>query len=363
MKPSQGSSDTRTPRRLLPIRARPEGHTGRRPVWPVAVVLAVLLLALAGTGLLATRTPSSALPQAPARAYQVGFLSGGMPQSWHDDFEAEVAAFGSAGGQNVFVERRYSMGNPDRLPALAAELVDLGVDVIVANDTPSIVAAKNATGAIPIVMATAGDPVGQGFIASLARPGGNITGLTSIAPDMALKRLEVLKELIPSLTSVAVVWDPRNPARQQEWDYTLTAAAALPVRVVPMHVRGREDLEPVFAGAADMGAGAVMVFADQVISTNRDTFLGLAASHRMPVMFEGSQWVERGGLISYGPNIRHRLLRSAAYVDKILRGANPAELPVEAPTVFEVAVNLKTAESLGLIIPKSVLDLASQFVE
>lgn len=327
-----------------------------------AIYLAWVLLLLP----LAPATASCVAPRqgdAEPRLHRVGFLGGGMPQPWHDEFEDELVSLGYAPGRDLVVERRYALGKAETLPALAAELIDLGSEIIVAADSPSVIAVKEKTRSMPIVMATAADPVGQGFIASLARPGGNITGIASMSPELSMKRLEVLKEAVPGLSDVAVFWDPSNSVRQLEWEYTESAARQLSVRVHPVYIGAPEDLEPAFARAVDVGAGAIMVFADQIISTNYREFLSLAAAYRMPTVFEGSQWVQRGGMVSYGPSIGYRFRRSAAYVDRILKGADPATLPVEQPTQFELGINVKTAADLGFRIPRTVLERADLVIE
>jgi putative ABC transport system substrate-binding protein len=263
----------------------------------------------------------------------------------------------------MVIERRYAEGRSDRLPELAAELVALGPKVIVAADTPSIAAAQQATRAIPIVMATAGDPISQRFVEALDRPGGNITGIATISTELAMKRLELLKEVVPSLTDVAVMWDPSNPVRQRDWDSTVEAARVLGLRVHAAPVEGPEDFEAAFVLARHAGAGGAVVFADQVFSANRSRFFDIAESYPLPLVFEGSQWVDRGGLLAYGPSISDRFRRSAVFVDKILKGADPAVLPVEQPTRFELAVNMRVARALGLTMPESIITMAERVVD
>jgi len=265
-------------------------------------------------------------------------------------------------GEALLIEYRYADGDDDRLGALARELVVAPVEIIVATDGQAIQAAKDATSTIPIVMISSGDPVGVGFVQSLERPGGNITGLTSLSTELAPKRLQYLRDIYPALTRVGVLANPENSVRKLEWERTRQAAESLGLRAQPLFVSETSEIEPAVRNAVADGVDGLMVFGDTVLVNARDKIFALTAEYRIPVMYEGSRRVLDGGLISYSPALEERYRRSAIYVDKILRGASPADLPVEEPRAFELTVNLSTAESLGLTIPDSITSSADRVV-
>lgn len=260
-------------------------------------------------------------------------------------------------GENIAFERRFAAGRDDRLPELAADLTRRKVDVILAVGLPAIRAAKQATRTIPIVMLVEGDPVKAGLVASVARPGGNLTGVTVLAPELSAKRLELLKEIVPGLRRAAVLWNPADPDKAEEWKETEAAARALKVELHPLPVRARADLDAAFESAVKAGTEGVVVLADALIVSQAGTIAALARAKRLPAVFPSSYFVEpgQGGLAAYGPNRVELSRRGAAYIDRILKGAKPADLPVEQPTRLELAINLATAKALGLRLPPSVM--------
>jgi len=267
-------------------------------------------------------------------------------------------------GKNIVIEYRYAEGKLDRLPALVAELVLLKVDVIVANGPPSTRAAKEATVTIPIVMAQDSDPVGSGFVASLARPGGNITGLATLAPELSGKRLELLKEIIPKLSRVAVLGTSTLPGNAQRLKEVELAAGALKVQLQYLDVLDLKDIEIAFRAASKGRADAVlMMAAGGVVSAHRTEIVELAVKSRLPVIYTNSLFVDAGGLMTYSASITDLDRRAATYVDKILKGAKPADLPVEQPKKFEFIVNLKAAKEIGLTIPPNVLARADKVIK
>jgi putative ABC transport system substrate-binding protein len=269
---------------------------------------------------------------------------------------------GYAEGRDVRFEIRSANEDFERLPDLAADLVRRGVDLIVAVSSPAIRAAENATSTIPIVMVSGTDPVAGLFVASLARPGSNVTGVTTYFPELAGKRLELLRECLPGLRRVAVLANLRNPSSAAEAKETETAGRAMALEIHVADARLPEQYPDAFASITRGGARAVFVTTDPILSSNRDRILQLAASHRLPAMYHWPEIVEAGGLLSYGPSLADVNARVAAYVDKILKGAKPADLPVERPTRFELAVNLKTAAALGITIPTAVVSRAGRVI-
>jgi ABC-type uncharacterized transport system substrate-binding protein len=266
-------------------------------------------------------------------------------------------------GKNVAIMWRFAEGHEDRLAPLAAELVRLNVDIIVTDGAAVTRVAKSATQTIPIVMKNDGDPVASGHVASLARPGGNITGLTSLVTGLSAKRLEVLSEAIPGVGRVALIWNPVNPQSVTVFKETQAAAQTLVVQLQSHEVREPRDFEAAFQAAAKARARAVTIVSDSVMFAHRAQILELAVKQKLPTMHPQRQWVEDGGFISYGPNFSDLSRRAATYVDKILKGAKPADLPVEQPTKFELVINLKTAKALGLTIPQALLLRADQVIE
>jgi putative ABC transport system substrate-binding protein len=267
-------------------------------------------------------------------------------------------------GQNIIIEYRFSEDRNDRLPALAAELVAMKVRLIVASGTPASFAAKEATSTIPIVMGgIAADPVATGLIASLARPGGNITGMTMMSPQLAGKRLELLKRVVPRLARVAVFWNPPNPAYGPILKELEAAAPALGLTLHRLEVRVPADFEGAFEAAVRQRAGALVAPGDPLVTNRPRMVADIALKHRMPTVMDNKEFVEAGGLLSLGLDLVDSYRRAATHVDKILKGANPAELPMEQPSTFDLAVNLKTAQVLGLTIPPAVLLQATHVIE
>jgi putative ABC transport system substrate-binding protein len=280
------------------------------------------------------------------------------------DLSRRLYELGWVEGKNLLVEPRFAEGSPDRLPGLAADLVRANVDVIVAISPPAIRAAKDATRVIPVVMAFSGiDPIKAGFVASLARPGGNVTGLSILATDVTVKRLQVLKEALPRATRVTVLVNPRNPSTAEQLGALRAAAPALGLEVQPVQVERSGEYADVFAAIARTRADAIIVPSDPEFFRDRRGLVDLAAQRRTPASYEWREFVEIGGLMSYGSNLGDLAARVAVYVDKILCGAKPADLPIEQPTKFELVINLKTAKALGLTIPQSLLQRADEVIQ
>jgi putative ABC transport system substrate-binding protein len=317
-------------------------------------------------GVAALASPLAAEALQSAKSPRVGVLRPGNPPpgdfGQREAFEGGLRDLGWAPGMNIVIEYRYAEGKPERLPELAAELVRLPVAVIVASASTGVRAAQQATRTIPIVMSALPDPVGAGFIASLARPGGNTTGLTLDSEEMTGKQLELLKEVVPRLSSVAVLGNPISHAALPR--KTKAAGAALGLKVQDFLVRHARDLAPTFAAMRQARVGAILVLRDPgVIERNLAEVVALAAKQRLPALYFFHQFPDAGGLMSYGSNVNDIHRRSAAFVDKILKGAKPADLPIEQPTKFELVINLKTAKALGLTIPPSLLARADQVIE
>jgi putative tryptophan/tyrosine transport system substrate-binding protein len=285
------------------------------------------------------------------------------PDPFLDAFKQGLRELGYIQGQNIAIEERWAEGKPEQLPILAAELVRLRVDVIVTRQTPPTQAAKQATSSIPIVMALVTDPVAVGFVTSLAHPGGNITGLTNLAPDLDGKRLELLKEISPKITRVAFMWEPANLGLELRLKEVQVAAQGLGIMLQSLEVRNSKELESAFETAATERADALMV-PTPIINNHRKQFVELTAKKRLLLIYDTAEFVEQaGGLMSYGPNYSDLFRRAATYVDKILKGAKPADLPVEQPMKFELVINLKTAKQMGLTIPPSVLYRADKVIK
>ena len=266
-------------------------------------------------------------------------------------------------GKNTVIERRFADNRIERLPELAAELVRLNVDVIVGFGTLPPLAAKRATTTIPVVMAAAGDPVGSGLVTSLARPGGNVTGTSLMAPDLGGKRLELLKELAPRLTRVAVLWNVANPYAAIVFKETEIAGLTLGIQVQSLEVRGPDDFDGAFEAARRQSPDALITVEDPLTVNHRKLIADFAAGHRLPALYGLKEFIAAGGLMSYGANLSDVFQRAAGYVDKILKGAKPADLPVMQPTKFEFVINLKTAKVLGLAVPDRLLALADEVIE
>jgi ABC-type uncharacterized transport system substrate-binding protein len=307
--------------------------------------------------------PLAARAQQAAKLPTIGYLGGGgsiSQRAWVDALVQRLRELRWIEGRTLVIEYRWAEGRGERAAEIAAEFVRLKVDVIVTDGTPSIVAAKQATSVIPIVFAAAGDPVGSGLVASLARPGGNVTGLSVQAADLAGKRLEILREVIPGLRRLAIMGRIGSPTAQRR--EAQAAAHTLGLEVVPAEISRAEDIAPAF-DALKGRADALYVFGDPLMATNRIRINTLAQGARLPTIYSQREFVEAGGLMSYGPNFPDLHRRAAEYVDKILRGAKPADLPVEQPTKFDFVVNLTTAKALGLEIPPTLLARADEVIE
>jgi putative tryptophan/tyrosine transport system substrate-binding protein len=285
------------------------------------------------------------------------------PDPFFDAFKQGLRELGYVQGQNIAFDERWAEGKLERLPVLAAELVRVGVDVIVTRQTPPTLAAKHATRTIPIVMALVTDPVGNGFVASLAQPGGNITGLSSLAPEISGKRLELMKEIISKLSHVAVLGNSTIAGNEQSLRETELAAGTLKARVQYLEVRDPKDIETAFREAGKAHANAVIVLANPATTAHRTQVVEDALKSRLPAIYYTPEFVEDGGLMSYGVSITDLDRHAAIYVDKILKGAKPTDLPVEQPKKFEFVVNLKAAKQIGLIIPPNVLARADKVIK
>jgi len=298
---------------------------------------------------------------------RVGYLGNSSPSlevDLLDAFRQGLREFGYTEGQNIIIEYRWAEGNYDRFPDLLADLVRLKVDAIVTAGTPGALAAKRATKTIPVVMAVAGDAVGTGLVASLARPGGNVTGSTTIVQELEGKRLELLKEVVPRLSRVAFLSNPTNPLSPIILKQTQLAARALRLRLEPVvEVKGVSELERAFATISKLRSDALIMVADRFLLAERTRIVEFAEKHRLPTMYPYSEMVKDGGLMSYSLSYPDLFRRAAKYIDKILKGTKPADLPVEQPTKFELVINLKTAKAFGLTIPQSVLLRADQIIE
>jgi len=278
-------------------------------------------------------------------------------------FRKGLKEYGWVEGQNIIVEYSFAEGREDALPAIAAELARLRLDVIVAESTVAIQAAKTVTQTVPIVMATSADPVGTGLVANLNRPGGNITGLSLQTAELSGKRLQLLTEIVPGLARVAVLSNPLNPGEKSSVEQTKAAAQALGIETHVVEVQAPDKFESAFAAVTAAHAGALMVLPDPLLYGQHPRIVTFTAASHLPALFPEREVAEAGGLIAYGPSIPASFQRAAAYVDKILRGAKPADLPVEQPTTFELVVNLQTARAIGVTIPTSILLRADEVIE
>jgi putative ABC transport system substrate-binding protein len=312
--------------------------------------------------------PLAARTQQGDRARQVGFLQGltASDPEWQrrfDAFKARLQELGWKEGQNVRFESRFADTKPERLPALAAELVQANVDVIVTNAAQPIEAARNATNTIPIVMASVGDAVGAGYIASLARPGGNVTGLTLVSTDQSAKRLQLIKEIVPDLVRITVLWNANASGHRLQLEEMKQAVGGLGIVLQSLPIRNAGEIDSALHAAMQANAQAIVTMDDPLIQSQRARIVEFAMGQRLPVMGEFRPVPEAGGLASYGPNQIDMWRRAAVYVDKIFKGAKPADLPVEQPTKFELVINLKTAKTLGLAIQPGVLAIADEVIE
>jgi len=320
-------------------------------------------LSLLGVLLFALCSPTEAQPQ--KKIPRIGYLSSGSSSpagAGSKSFQREFGKLGYVDGKNISFEYRYADNKHDRLPALADELVRLKVDVLIAASTTAALAAKTATRAIPIVFLGAGDPVAAGLVVSLARPGKNLTGFTRIAAVSAGKRLEILKETIPKLSQVAVLWNPGNPGSEEIWKESKVPAQGLGLQLHSAAVTSAKQFEGAFQEATKARSAALAVTLSALITSNRKRIAGLAIKYRLPAIYERRDFAESGGLMSYGADQAEPYRRIAVFVDKILRGVKPADVPVEQPTEFELVINLKTAKQIGLTIPPNVLARADRVI-
>jgi putative ABC transport system substrate-binding protein len=310
------------------------------------------------------RAPAVTSAQPASKANRLGYLSlSSGPGYGTEAFLRGLRELGYVEGRNIIIEYRWAAGKKERLPELAAELVRLKVEVIVTAVTPAAEAAKRATSTIPIVMPVVGDPVGSGLVASLARPGGNVTGLTLMSTELAGKRLQLVRELLPKATRVAVLAYRGTSATRLFVEEMRGRAQQMGLQLVVQEVNEAGDLPGAFAAMQRERAQALVVQVSPLTGDNAERIVGLAAQHRLPAMYEVRSFVEAGGLVSYGPSLPEMFHRAAFYVDKILKGAKPADLPVEQPTKFELIINLKTAKALGLSIPESLRFRADEVIQ
>ena len=320
------------------------------------LVLCALLLALG--------FPTNA--QQPARIFRIGLLitaSASVDSARVEAFRRRLRELGYVEGKNIVIEYRYAEGKLERLPALAAELVQLKVDVIVTTGVQPVLAAKKASATIPIVFASSSDPVGAGIVSSLDRPGGNITGLSQMAPDLDGKRLELLKEAFPKVARVAFLWQSGGTRGNQELTDMEAAAKALRLKLLSLEVRSLDDFESAFARAKKEGVQALITAVGGLIITQQRQVLDFAAKNRLPAMYSTSEWVEAGGLMSYAPSQTDQWRRAADFVDKILKGTKPGDIPVEQPKKFEFIVNLQAAKQIGVTVPPNVLARADRVIK
>jgi putative ABC transport system substrate-binding protein len=321
---------------------------------------------LAGTGAVLLAAPLAAEAQQAGKVYRVGVLETTSMTSNAANFDAlrrGLWELGYVEGQNLTIEYRSADGRDDRFPDLALELVRLKVDVIVTKGTPAALAAKNATGTIPIVMASSGDPVGTGIVKSLAHPGGNVTGLNAFAPEIQGKLLQLLREIVPRIARVAFLFNMSNPVLQVQWKEAEPLARSVGLQPQLLDVRTARDLDPAFDAAIRQRAGALVVGIDALTQANRGQIVEALAKRHLPAISREREFADAGVLVSYGVHYADLSRRAATYVDKILKGAKPADLPIEQPTKFELVINLKTAKALGLNIPQSLLLRADEVIQ
>jgi putative ABC transport system substrate-binding protein len=300
--------------------------------------------------------PLAARAQQGERMRRIGMLAGyerHLPEL--EAFRKQLQELGYVEGKNLIIDWRYSDEGTARLSTLAEELLALHPDVLVSVTTPATAVVKAAAGSIPVVFANVGDPVGTGFVASLAHPGGNMTGQSIVVVDLSGKRLELLREIIPTASTMAVIWNPTNSAVRLAWQETQDAALRFGIRMVSIEIRTVSDIISAFDIAKQEGCQGLIVLPDPLTGSHRSAMIALAAKARMPTVYGYREYVDEGGLLAYGPDYRAMYRRAAIYVDKILKGTKPADLPVEQPTTFDLVINLKTAQALGLSIPPSLL--------
>ena len=317
----------------------------------------ILLLAIFGWG-------GFADAQQAKKVYRIGYLgsSAASSSALIDAFRQGLRERGYVEGKNIVVEARWTEGKTETIPDLTAELVRLNVDMIVTSITLAVQAARKLTATIPIIVVGIGDPVGTGLVASLARPGGNVTGLSSLAPELSGKRVDLLKEAFPKVSRVGVFWNPASTSNALGWKETEAAARPAAIQLKSLEVKSPDDFERAFGIAAKERVNALIVIRDNVFSVGRQQVLAFAAKRRLPAIYPAAEYVEVGGLMSYGPDLPDIFRRAATYVDKILKGTKPADLPVEQPMKFEFIVNLKTAKQIGLTIAPNVLVRADRVI-
>jgi len=318
----------------------------------LTVVLALGLLA----------TPLAAEAQQAMKVYRIGVLGNENNPPW-DGFRRGLRDLGYVDGRNLSMEWRWSEGKPDRFPALAMELVALRPDVIVASGTQGVRAAMEATSAIPIVMTTSSYPEKIGLVKSLSRPGGNVTGLSNVGPELSGKKLELLKEIAPKVSRVAVLWNPASTVEPLALQELLTAAPAVGVEIQSVEVRSPDDFSAAFAAVSSSRVHAMLALGNPINFKGRQLIADFALRNRLPSIYDERLFVDAGGLMSYAPSFTDSIRHAATYVDKILKGAKPADLPVEQPTKFELVINARTAKILGLTIPQSVLLRADEIIQ
>jgi putative tryptophan/tyrosine transport system substrate-binding protein len=322
------------------------------------------LLITCALGLLVAPLVIEAQPA--SKGHRIGFLWNASPSLTHHllaAFRHGLYERGYVEGEHFTIESRYAEGNPELLPGLAAELVGLQVEVIVTSGSQAIEAVKQATSTIPVVMAVSGDPVETSFVTSLARPGGNLTGLSLVAPELSGKRLELLKETVPEIAHVAVLANSANPLTAAQLRETQRAAQALKVQLHVVEVRGPHELDHAFSALRSLHADALIMLLDPMFISQRTRMVELTTTSQLPAMYGFREDAEAGALMAYGPNFPDMFRRAATYVDKILKGAKPADLPVEQPTKYELVLNLRTARALGLTFPPHLLVLADQVIQ
>jgi putative tryptophan/tyrosine transport system substrate-binding protein len=308
------------------------------------------------------------LPSLPVKApaaektWRMGFLSPAIRDSFHDSFLKGLRELGYIEGRNFILQPRLAAATQRRLTEAAVDLAKLRVDVIVARGTQATLAAKKATTTIPVIMTGSSDPVGTGLVASLARPGANVTGMSIVAPDLAEKRLELLKRVVAG-SRYGVLWNPTNAGNVNEWEQSKAAANRLQITLLPREVRQPKDIYRAFKSLRPRTIDAVVTLTDALLSTGRTDIVQFATNNRLPGIYHLVDFVEQGGLMSYGPDLHHSFYRAAFYVDRVLKGANPATIPVEQPIKFELAINLQTAKQIGVMIPTDVLALADKVIK
>ena len=314
----------------------------------------------------AIAAPLAAEAQQAGKVYRIVYLgnsSAPLETDLTDAFREGLRKLNYVEGRNIAIEYLWAEGRNDRFPALVAEAVRLKADVILTSGTPATLAAKGGTGTIPIVIAAMGDPIGAGVVSSLARPGGNITGLASMSPEIDGKRLELLKEIVPGMSRIAVLWNPTNPGNAARLGNVQAAAKTLRLTLEPLGAADGQDLDKGFGTMVAARSQALVVEPDRVLLAHRAQIVDLAMKRRLPTLYPYREFVQAGGLVSYAPSYPAMFRRAATYVDKILKGTKPADLPIEQPTEFELVINLKTTKALGLTIPQSLLLRADQLIE